>query len=234
MSTPRNGQDARYVGRATAAVRRERLSTSRWCAEGPATCACAERMVSDQTAPRAVIRRVGRRRGDRSSPRQPRRRMIWITLRQLDARVPADWRNPASPFGGLERRCHDSMGPPAGLRHNLRDGGIRRRERRARRFAAYWQIDAPAGLVIVGCTPKPVLSATASTRHGLGRRLLLAGGGAQTYRRRVRLQLAAAVLVLLRLADHLRMEHMQRHNQARSASSVSDLRQPRAPGPASS
>jgi hypothetical protein len=75
---------------------------------------------------------------------------------------------------------------------------------------AYWQIDVPAGLVIVGVHTEGsgMISYGVNANMGWGGGFYWQGGWRRSAPERDRVQLAAAVLQVLRVADHLRLEHV--------------------------
>ena len=82
---------------------------------------------------------------------------------------------------------------------------------------AYWEIDAPSGLAIVGVhTEGPGMISYGVDQAWAGAAAFI---GRAEEPRRTRARSATArrrsVLVLLRVADHLRLEHLQRGHQAR-------------------
>ena len=80
---------------------------------------------------------------------------------------------------------------------------------------AYWQIDAPQGLAIVGVHTEGsgMISYGVNANMGWGGGFYWQGGGAQVHQSEIA-YLADAPVELLRVADHLRLEHLRRQQQA--------------------
>ena len=77
---------------------------------------------------------------------------------------------------------------------------------------ADWEIDAPAGLAIVGVHTEGsgMISYGVDSGVGWGGGFYWQGGGAQTYWGQIAFSSGGDQLAVLRLADHLRLEQVQR------------------------
>src|SRR2546421_7403884 len=157
IPAPERARRSSTCGRTTAAVRRQRLSTSRWCAEGPVTCRV--RRTDGSPIKRRlvqVILGVSVAGGAilKLAATATAAGMIWIHL--CGSYTPGSgstWgtlcvahsgtsnAGVTTPFGCPPR---SSGSNPYGMEVFGGGSGVPAGKR------AYWQIDAPAGLVIVG------------------------------------------------------------------------------------